>query len=646
MKQKSTLARHTSHYPLQIAHHPIGRTELEDQALKFYQKRNQSFEKCAVYHLTRNGFFAEYHDLVMVMIWAWQKGYQFVLDSSRFLYSPNKGWSEYFEPFCRSADEVDSEQVIKGFEFNPKGRPTFNTQILRSHRPDSVCIGEVKMEGYDCIVDFFKRMIFRLNTRCNSEVTAQINSIDLPPNYLAVQIRRGDKIGEDIYYPADLYLSRLGYISDQDTLFVMTDDYRTIGDVQACLDVRGLATRVITLCEKQEQGFNICHMREGKTFTKGLKEHTDAMEENSPVQHTDRLLAEMLITSGARRLVTTRISFLGIALRAFRGRPEYVSMLEPEIVSSFTPPKLPAGRHILDAYKKVLLIQPGPDNTRFFSCVLSAMNQIIYCARRGYLPVIDFNAKNCSPFYEPDRGDDIWSYYFEPVAGYTVNDILTLRRDPQDRLNTEDVVKLNNEQITDICQFDIHSIFHYPLGYWHVNPPEDIYQWYKMIRLRGHLITSRHIAVRSSLQSEVRAFEAEHMTGWRVLGVHITNTGVSGAPYVPPSMITQEIDRRLETPGYDRIFLTTDQASIATLLGRIYGDKLIVRDYPRLGDGDTPSDLQRPPPGARAGDALLDALLFSRCTGFLHGPTVLTEFAHYLSPDEWPPLPIFNPNIS
>lgn len=631
---------HSSHYPSQITGPPLRRTALEDKALQSYLERNQSFEKCVVYYLTKNGFFAEYHDLVMVMIWAWQKGYQFVLDSSRFLYGPDEGWCDYFEPFCRNADEINPTQVVKGFEFNPKGRSTFNTQILRSHRPESVYIGEVKLTGYDVILDFFKRMIFRLNGRCTSEVILLLNAIELPVNYLAVQIRRGDKIGEDIYYPVDLYLSRLGNISDQDTIFVMTDDYRTVEEVQDWLEVRGLGTRMITLCEKRERGFNICDMREGKTFTRGLKPHKETMGENSLIQHTDRLLAEMLITSGAGRLATTRISYLGMALRALRGKSENVSMLERDDVASFSPPKLPDCRHILDAYTKVLLIQPGSDNTHFFSCILSALNQIIYCTNQGYLPVIDFNANNCSQFHDPEQGDDIWSYFFEPVAGYTAEDIRIKIEDPEECLQAKDVITLSNTQIEEICKFNIDSISHYPMGYWQGNPPESLYEWYKNMRIRGHVITSRYIAVKPGIQSEVSAFEEKHMTGKRVLGVHVRNSDAAEAPPVSLDLLIQEIDSKLEHPTFDKIFLATDKLHYLAVLNQRYEDKLITRKYPYFGDDDSSSNLQNSSVTERGKQALIDALLLARCNWLVHGPSRLTEFVHYLKPLNWPPLPI------
>jgi hypothetical protein len=610
---------------------PAGRTALEDAALVAYKARNESYDQCVVYHLTKNGLFAEFHDLVMTMLWAWQSKLQFVLDSSRFLYGPNLGWSEFFKPFCNSLEDIDASRVVKAFEFNPKGRPSCNTQVLRSHRPHRVCIGDLTLEGYDSALDFFKRMIFQLNDRCSSKVSRHIQSIELPNEYFALQIRRGDKIGEDDYYPVGLYFSKLGKINHRDTIFVMSDDYSSVEEVQKWLDTHGLNTRVVTLCEPQERGFNINFMRQGKLFTKGLQPHNESMQNDSLEEHTFRLLAEILLASGALRLVTTRISFLGMALRAMNRDPNNVVMLLPEDVFHYVPPALEEDRHILDSYQKVMLIRPGFENGRFFTCVLSALNQIAFCERQNFLPVIDFNASNCKRFHDTSLGDDIWAYYFKPVAGYTKADIIALIRNDQDRLKARDVVYLDDERITRLCHFDTRSIFHYPLGHWRKNPPSRQYPWIVRNRQRGHLLTSRYIAIKQSILAEVEDYVESHMKGHRVLGIHIRGTDLSYSPPVPISAYLDEINRRVDKFGYDRLFLATDQAQYVETLKQRYGGQLIFQSCRRSSDGRNPSDLDRSSAAAWGTEALIDALLLAHCKFVVHGTSALVEFSHYVS---------------
>jgi hypothetical protein len=608
-----------------------GRGEREDRALKAYRDRNESLEECISYHLTSNGLFAEWHDITMVMIYAWETGRQFVLDSSRFLYGPQHGWCEFFEPFCRSAGEIQPARVVREFEFNPSAPGRKNPQMLRGRRPRCLSIGDTHLQEWDYIHDFFKRMIFRINPAIQGRVAAHLEPLILPEGYLAVQIRRGDKFGEDIFYPAGLYLQRLGESVQDNTLFVMSDDFRAVEEVERLLEIQGRDTRVVTLAEPAERGFDIRLMRKGKAFTAAGPDDPGPMPTGSLQEHTIRLLAEMIAAANASKFVSTEISFLGKAIKAFSRAPKEVYQLRPEDVTAFTPQALRKEQHILDAYDKVLLIRPGPD-PGFFPAVLSALNQLQYAERRAYLPVVDFGQESFGEYYESRLGEDVWSYYFKPVAAYSKADINSMLEDENDRLGPEDIVRLSDSRIERLCHFDARSIYHHTLGRWREDFPANVYSWYEHMRYRGHLAVSKYLRVNDSIRREAEGFWDRHLSGERVLGLHIRGTDLAMAPPVRLEAFMEQIDTWLQHKPFSKLFLVTDQQQYLDSLRYFYGEQLVFQPQLRSWDSRHPRQMSRKTPARLGRLALIDVLLLSRCRFVLRGASCAAEFAHYLRP--------------
>ncbi len=599
--------------------------------LEAYRARNESLDKCIVYRLTTNGLFAEWHDITMTMIYAWKKGRQFVLDSSHFLYGPEQGWCEFFEPFCRAAEDVDPAMITVKFEFNPKLPNNRNTQILRNHQPDRLQIGELQLQGFDFIHDFFKRMIFRINATCIPRVAAHLQRLSLPADYLAVQIRRGDKLGEDSYYPAALYLQHLGEDIDGSTIFVMSDDFGAVEEVRHLLKIDGLKTHIRTLAEPKERGFDISLMRSGKEFTAVSRTDARAMQDDSLEQHTVRLLAEMIAAANASRFVTTEISYLGTAIKALSRNPQQVYLLNPREIKGFTPPPLRPGRHILDSYRKVLLVRPHKDSG-FFASVLAALNQVLYAEREGYLPVVHFDRDSFGHFYEPGLGEDIWSYYFKPVAGYSKEDIDTMLFDRNNRLGPDNVIQLNDAEIEQLCHFDTRSIFHHTLGWWREHFPFNLPIWYKQMRVMGHLAVCKYLGIHDTIWSEADEFWDKNLAGAVVLGLHIRGTDLSYAAPVLLETYLERIETLMQKGPFTHLFLVTDQQQYLDRLKFIFGDKLAYQPQLRSRDSRNPIVIQRQAPAELGRKILIDSMLLSRCKLVLRGASSTAEFSHYLRP--------------
>ncbi len=596
--------------------------------------RNESFQDCVVYHLSTRGLFAELSDLARAVIYASVNNLQLLIDSSRFSYRIKHGWEDWFEPFCRGASEVDPERIKVRFEFHPQAPDRKAVRQLQLFHTKELRLGEIHLSHFGKMLDYCQKMIFRPNDFVRQEIERCTTELSLPDNYYAIHLRRGDKIGdEDLYYPAEMYLQALPKLRHSDTIFVMSDEYDSLAEVEHALARRGEKCLVKSLVSKQDRGFDVNLLRAGQQFMARESQQRPIDGKEYLKTSTRRFLAEICIASRARSVTVTQRSYVGKALKALSGRPGSVQMLGFDQARNYSTSKLTPGRHILDFYKGVYLIRIGHHGAGFFAYVQYALNQIQYCERHGLLPVVHYDHAYGNHFYDESAGEDVWDYYFEPVAGYTKGDIDKMLADPDDPLTSRHIQKLSDAQIMNLCQFDPDSIFHYTYGYWRENPPVDPDAWYSTMRRKGHEYVASYIKVKESILTEVDTFFDHKMKGNRVLGVHIRGTDMRYAPPVPMECFTTEIDRQLDL-GFDKVFIATDQSQYIEILVQRYQDRLIYLDCLRSTDANNPMWLADRSPAQQGKEVLVDTLLLSRCNFMLKCPSAVSEFAHYF----WPML--------
>ncbi len=604
------------------------------KALDVFKARNETLPDCVVYHLSTRGLFAELNDLARAVIYACDNDLQLLIDSSRFAYRIEQGWEDWFEPFCRNASEVDPERIKVRFEFHPQSPDRMAVRQLQVFHTRELQLGDIKLTGFSEILDFCQKMIFIPNAFVRNEFERCIASSSLPVDYYAIHVRRGDKIGdEDLYYPAEMYLQALPELEDGDTIFVMSDEFDSIAEVEYALARRGKKCWVRSLVLEQDKGFDVNLLREGQQFMASESSQRSVVGKEYLEESTLRFLTEMCIASQAVSIVGTQRSFVGKALKALSRHPNSVQLLGFEQARDFTSSKLAPQRHILDAYKGVYMIRIGHYGAGFFAYVQYALNQIQYCERREFLPVVHYDSAHANHFYDRVAGEDVWDYYFEPVAGYTKADIDRMLADPNDPLTDKHIQQLSDAQIMDLCQFDPDSIFHYTYGYWRDNPPADPDAWYAAMRRKGHRYVAGYIKVKEPILAEVDALVDHHFKGHRVLGVHIRGTDMRYAPPVPLERFIEAMDRKLDQ-GFDRVFVATDQGQYIDILEQRYQDRLIHLDCLRSTDASNPMWLANRSPAQQGREVLVDTLLLSRCAFMLKCPSAVSEFAHYF----WPML--------
>ncbi|WP_455620678.1 hypothetical protein [Parabacteroides sp.] len=240
-----------------------------------YKERNESFSKEFVYHLgCEAGFFSEYNNMILAMLYCAKHHIRFSIYSLDANFSFEKGWDDYFKPFCPEVGNIFHRW------FNRRPNPRFKNEIIRfvdsyitaaflrfnrnrltmfdlwneirSLDQNHFSLPELGLEG--SLRDACRKMIrytWMYNENTQKEVSYYIESVALPEHYIGFHIRGGDKFIEARLQNIDVYIEKARSLSVIRDAFVLTDDYAII----QALEKNYPDWRFYTLCSQEEHGY-------------------------------------------------------------------------------------------------------------------------------------------------------------------------------------------------------------------------------------------------------------------------------------------------------------------------------------------------------------------------------------------------------
>jgi len=236
-----------------------------------YIRLNDSFKKKNLtYRLgVSAGFFSEYNNMILAMLYCLEKKIQFKLYSNDANFKYNKGWTDYFLPFCKdnawsyqryNFRAIDTSKkydprIILHHLLKPNSFLTFELwPAFRNRNRENLkyCIPELGIDGdlkQACQV--LINLTWQYNEATQVLVNDLITSLQLPEKYIGFHIRSGDKIQEADLWSVSCYVEEAQKHTNLRTAFVLTDDYQIIETLQT----RFPEWNIYTLCGKVEKGF-------------------------------------------------------------------------------------------------------------------------------------------------------------------------------------------------------------------------------------------------------------------------------------------------------------------------------------------------------------------------------------------------------
>lgn len=283
-----------------------------------YQHLNNSFEKKFIFHLGCNaGFFSEYNNMILAMLYCLKHEVKFTLYSKDANFGTGKGWQDYFLPFCEEStnllhskfnsrmpdNNTTLSQNLGKYFLKILTNTNYITSDLWNEFHNKKFEEEIfkisQLDIYGKTQDACSKLIemtWRYNSFTNEKIEKLIRSISLPSQYIGFHIRGGDKIIEYPKVEASKYFEVAQQNSNLKDVFVLTDDYRIIIE----LNQNYPTWNFYTLCGESENGY--------------FHNHFSAINHETKKNHMIKLFASIDILSKSQHFIGTFSSNPGMYL--------------------------------------------------------------------------------------------------------------------------------------------------------------------------------------------------------------------------------------------------------------------------------------------------------------------------------------------
>lgn len=247
-----------------------------EKARKSYLELNNSFKPTLTYTFKRGGFYSAFNNMILSMAYCLKNHIKFRIHSKCYVYFQNKGWNKVFLPFIPESNNKFFNYVNKDYppiqySYKQRIRTILHhsyEMITGNNLMDSVFwqartywfarekfdIPELGLSGdlHD-ICKYLIEITYQFNEEYTNKIQELIHTIQLPPSYIGMHIRRGDKILEREFKDIDTYFKIASSISDIKDVFILTDDYKVITDIKE----RYKNWNIYTLTFPYEHGFSL-----------------------------------------------------------------------------------------------------------------------------------------------------------------------------------------------------------------------------------------------------------------------------------------------------------------------------------------------------------------------------------------------------
>lgn len=153
---------------------------------------------------------------------------------------------------------------------------------------------------------------------------------------------------------------------------------------------------------------------------------------------------------------------------------------------------------------------------------------------------------------------------------------------------------------------------------------------------RAHALWTRYARLDAGVEAHVDSFAAAHFAGRRVLGVHFRGTDkTTEAVRVAWNALAEAVHVACKAHACDAVFVASDEQAFVDFMQCTFADRTVVVHADTLRASGSEAIHVRPHPGRnrlKAREALVNALLLSRCTALVRSASFLSGWASVFNP--------------
>ncbi len=254
-------------------------------------------------------------------------------------------------------------------------------------------------------------------------------------------------------------------------------------------------------------------------------------------------------------------------------------------------------------HKPVYIIYRENGGSGFFSNVLFVFRHIQIAEELGFTPVVDF--KNYPTIYSLDNNplfEDSWHSYFEPLSEYSVEDAYL----------EQNVIRCDG-------RFPANASMSYDIG-----------------NERLFTLFTNKIKINNHLQEEIKkSIDDLKIISGETLGIHWRGNeqNHSKGHWFGPTekQIFNQTDKLLTTGEYSQIFVSTENTTYLNLMIKRYGQLVKYNNYPRSNSNIYKDPIRKDHYFLLGKEILTDAIILSRCKGFIHASSNVSDFAAFMN---------------
>lgn len=247
---------------------------------------------------------------------------------------------------------------------------------------------------------------------------------------------------------------------------------------------------------------------------------------------------------------------------------------------------------------RIITLEHNP-NLGMFAAANQVLGQL-YLFETGQLPHVlglSINFDKYGFYYDPSRGPNWWTYYFEPIC--------------QGEIKNATIVYPTKEQYS---------------AAWRERS--------KLSRETAAQVVKKYIRIKPHIQQKIDTFAVQYFLDHYMIGVHYRGTDKNKeAPRIDYETVFEEIEKSIPQKKPYALFIATDEADFLKQARKRYPNRVVAIEAHRSDSGGLGVHFANKNNYILGEEALMDASLLSKCDLLIRTSSNLSLWSTYFNPD-------------